>query len=128
MTLVGTEINRFKPITLGAADQYTSWVDPGTSRAGIVVFCVQFDGSWNATLRFDGAVKQEAAAGTISYISDPIAAVNLLNGTTVASTTTGSTDTTELWRVDASGLDGVRAYVSAYTAGSCTVIASWVQG
>ena len=128
MTVVGTEINRFKAITLGAADQFTSWVDPGTAKAGIVVFAIQFDGSWNATLRFDGAVKQITAAGVVSYIADPVAAVNLLNGTTVASTTTGGASTTELWRVDASGLDGVRCYVSAYTGGSCTVIPSWVQG
>lgn len=128
MTQVGSLIDRHRAITLGAADQYTPWMDVGESLSGIVVFCIQFNGSWNGTIRFDGAVKQKTAAGVVTFIDDPIAATNLLNGTTVASTTTGGTTTTELWRVDAAGLDGVRAYVSIYAAGSCTVIPSWVRG
>ena len=128
MAVVGTEINRNKAITLGAADQFTHYVDPGVARAGIVVFAIEFNGSWNGTIRFDGAVRQIAASGTVTYVADPIAATNLLNGTTVASTTVGSATTTELWRVDAAALDGVRCYCSVYAAGSCTVTPTWAQG
>ena len=126
---MGTEINRFRPVTLGAVDQFTHWVDVGTAKAGIVVFALQFSGTWNATVTFQGAVKQAAVGtDTVTYISDPIAATNLVNGTTVASTTTGTASETELWRVDAAGLDGVRCYITVYVAGSVTVIPSWVQG
>lgn len=122
MPQVGININRGEPITLDALDEFTPWADVTPHEAGLVTILLQFSGTWNGTVRFDGGVK---VSGTV--VADPIQATNLNTGT-AATTSTGGASVTEIWRVDASALDGVRVYVSAFVAGSVNVTYNWARG
>jgi hypothetical protein len=121
MAQVGLRAEFGIPQTIDAADEISPFVDPGSS-AGLVVFTIVFNGTWNGTLTFQGGVKVN---GTMGW--DPILATNLVSGAT-ATTTVGATTTTERWRIDATGLDGVRVYGTTVTGGSCTVTPTWAMG
>ncbi len=132
MAVVGNHITFGKAVTLTAADEFTQWVSPGDV-SGLVVMTLEFDSSWSATLRFDGGTKQEAASsgnkggGALSFTADPITGTNL-NGVGTAITTTGGASTTERWRFDVAALDGMRAYISAYSGGTVDITFNVAQG
>ena len=120
MAVVGTHITIGKPITLGAADEFTP-VAEVAGGPGLVDVCIQFDGSWSGTLRFDRAFKVDG-----TWVYDPILATNLISAAT-ATSTTGGASATETWRVDASG-GGIRVYASVYAAGEADVTFAVSEG
>jgi len=132
MAVVGNRITFGKAVTLSAQGEFTQWVSPGDA-SGLVVMTLEFDGDWNATVRFDGGTKQEAAAddnkggAALSFVADPITGTNL-NGVGTATSTAGGASTTEMWRFDVAALDGMRAFISAWTAGTVDLTFNVAQG
>ena len=109
------------PQTLDATDEHTPLADTGAG-AGLINYTLVFNGSWNGTLQFEGGTK---ISGTLNW--DPIQATNLNSGA-VATTTAGGTTTKEIWRIDSSGLDGVRVYATSVVGGTVTVTPTWTMG
>ena len=120
MAVVGTHVTLGESITLNAADQFTPPVDIGAG-AGLVQIAIEFDGSWNGTLTFQGGVKIDG-----TYVWDSLLATDLVDAST-GTTTTGGTTTTEIHRVDASGL-AVRVYATTVTAGVAEVTFTIAEG
>jgi hypothetical protein len=107
--------------TLDATDEHTPLADTGAA-AGLINYHIVFNGTWDGTLTFEAGTKIN---GTLVW--DPILATNLVSAAT-ATTTVGATTTDEIWRIDATGLSGIRVYATLVTAGSCTVTPTWAMG
>jgi len=113
MAVIGNYLKIGQSVALDAADEFTH-VAEVAGGAGLVDVCLEFDGSWSGTVRFDRAIKVDGA-----WVYDPITATNL-NGGTEATTSTGGTSAVENWRVDASG-GGIRIYAVSVAAGGVEV-------
>jgi hypothetical protein len=93
--------------SLGALNAATAWVTPSEGFAGQIVF--QISGTFSGTLTFQGTVQPTVGTPAVGTIQ----ATKLDDGTAVTTATAAG-----LFRVDASGLTGVRAKMTAYTSGA----------
>jgi len=108
--------------TLDAAEEATPWFDAGTS-AGIALITLEFSGTWNGTVTFEGSVVSDGA-----YLADdPVTATNI-NGGTTATTSTGGASAVEHWRVDLAGGLAVAVEATTLSAGSVDVTVHMARG